>query len=89
MLSPLIKVHQDRGACFIVRIFKNFRNTRGLHCLKGRIYNSYMACKITKRTEHREITLEEFKKQKTINPYKTFRQDSKSLNWRQNGQMKE
>ena len=40
-----------------------------------------MACKITKRTEHREITLEEFKKQKTINPYKTFRQDSKSLNF--------
>ena len=40
-----------------------------------------MACKISKRIEHREITLEEFKKQKTVNPYKTFRQDSKSLNF--------
>jgi len=40
-----------------------------------------MACKITKRTEHREITLKEFKKQKGYGDYKKFRQIAKSENF--------
>jgi hypothetical protein len=38
-----------------------------------------MACQITRRTEHREITEEEFKKQKGMQPYAGQRQISKSL----------
>ena len=38
-----------------------------------------MPCKITKRIEHREITEEEFKRQKTMQPYAGQRQISKSL----------
>lgn len=42
-----------------------------------------MLCKITKRTEHREITLDEFKRQKGYGIYKKFRQISKSVNFLQ------
>ncbi len=40
-----------------------------------------MACKITRRTEHREITLNEFKKQKGYGDYKKFRQIAKAENF--------
>lgn len=40
-----------------------------------------MPCKITKRTEHREITVEEFKRQKGYKNYKKFRQISKGINF--------
>lgn len=40
-----------------------------------------MACKITKRTEHRQITLDEFKKQKGYGDYKKFRQIAKAENF--------
>ena len=40
-----------------------------------------MSLKITRRTEHREITEEEFKRQKTMQPYAGQRQISKSLNF--------
>ena len=35
-------------------------------------------CKITRRTEHREITLDEFKKQKGYGDYKKYRQLAKA-----------
>lgn len=40
-----------------------------------------MACKITKTIEHREITEEEFKKQKGFEPYKDMRRTAKSENF--------
>lgn len=40
-----------------------------------------MACKITRRTEHREITLDEFKKQKGYGDYKRYRQLAKAENF--------
>lgn len=40
-----------------------------------------MSCKITKTTEYREITEEEFRKQKTIQPYSEMRQLAKSENF--------
>lgn len=40
-----------------------------------------MGCKITKTIEHRKITEDEFKKQKGSEPYSTYRQSSKKLNF--------
>lgn len=40
-----------------------------------------MPCKITKRTEHRQITLDEYKKQKGYGDYKKFRQIAKAENF--------
>lgn len=37
--------------------------------------------KITKRTEHREITVEEFAKMKSAKPYKSWRQTGKTCNF--------
>lgn len=40
-----------------------------------------MACKVTRKTEHRQITLDEFKKQKGYGDYKKFRQIAKAQNF--------
>ena len=40
-----------------------------------------MSLKISKRTETRQITVEEFIRQKNVQPYKSMRQVAKSLNF--------
>lgn len=40
-----------------------------------------MACKITRTVEHREVTLDEFIKQKSVSPFAELRQSAKSLNF--------